>query len=266
MFINVVVCVKAVPDPNQAEKVRIDPLTRSLKRADIPLVMNPHDKNALEEALQLKDSRDAQISVVSMGPPPAAKVLRECMALGADRGILLSDPKFAGADAYATAFTLAAGIRKIGSVDLILCGMMSSDGSTEWVGPELATLLEIPVVTRILEINTQEEKWWEVKSMIENGYRKVKVNLPALLTVTRELNNPRALSFSGVVKSSKMEIIQWGLDDLGISATSVGLEGSPTLVTEMLAKENKREVQFFNGSREEMADQMVRKLIEAGAI
>ena len=266
MFINVVVCVKAVPDPNQAEKVRIDPLTRSLKRANVPLVMNPHDKNALEEALQLKDSRDAQISVVSMGPPPAAKVLRECMALGADRGILLSDPKFAGADAYATAFTLAAGIRKIGSVDLILCGMMSSDGSTEWVGPELATLLEIPVVTRILEINTQEEKWWEVKSMIENGYRKVKVNLPALLTVTRELNNPRALSFSGVVKSSKMEIIQWGLDDLGISATSVGLEGSPTLVTELLAKENKREVQFFTGSRDEMADQMVRKLIEAGAI
>ncbi len=131
MFINVVVCVKAVPDPNQAEKVRIDPLTRSLKRANVPLVMNPHDKNALEEALQLKDSRDAQISVVSMGPPPAAKVLRECMALGADRGILLSDPKFAGADAYATAFTLEAGIRKIGSVDLILCGMRSHDCSTE---------------------------------------------------------------------------------------------------------------------------------------
>ena len=176
---NVVVCVKAVPDPNEAEKVRIDPVTRSLKRVDIPLVMNPHDKNALEEALQLKDSRDAQVSVLSMGPPPAAKIVRECMALGADRGILLSDPKFAGADAYATAFTLAAAIRKIGSVDLILCGMMSSDGSTEWVGPELATLLEIPVVTRVIEINTREEEWWEVKSMIENGYRKVKVILPA---------------------------------------------------------------------------------------
>ena len=89
---NVVVCVKAVPDPNEAEKVRIDPVTRSLKRVDIPLVMNPHDKNALEEALQLKDSRDAQVSVLSMGPPPAAKIDRECMALGADRGILLSDP------------------------------------------------------------------------------------------------------------------------------------------------------------------------------
>jgi electron transfer flavoprotein beta subunit len=188
------------------------------------------------------------------------------MALGADRGILLSDPKFAGADAYATAFTLAAGIRKIGSVDLILCGMMSSDGSTEWVGPELATLLEMPVVTRILEINTRGEEWWEVKSMIENGYRKVKVKLPALLTVTRELNKPRALSFSGVMKSSKMEIIQWGLEDLSVSSASVGLEGSPTLVTEMLAQENKREVQFFTGSREEMADQMTRKLIEVGAI
>jgi electron transfer flavoprotein beta subunit len=265
-MMNVVVCVKAVPDPNEAEKVRIDPLTKSLKRVDIPLVMNPHDKNALEEALQLKDSRDAQVSVVSMGPPSAAKVVRECMALGADRGILLSDPKFAGADAYATAFTLAAAIRKIGSVDLILCGMMSSDGSTEWVGPELATLLEIPVVTRVIEIKTREEEWWEVKSMIENGYRKVKVKLPALLTVTRKLNKPRALSFSGVMKSSKMEIIQWGLEDLGVSAALVGLEGSPTLVMEMLAQENKREIQFFTGSREDMADQMTRKLIEVGAI
>lgn len=263
---NVVVCVKAVPDPNEADKVRIDPLTKSLKRVDIPLVMNPHDKNALEEALQLKDSRNAHVSVLSMGPPPAAKIVRECMALGADRGILLSDPRFAGADAYATASTLAAGIRRIGSVDLILCGMMSSDGSTEWVGPELATLLEMPAVTRVQEIGSRGEEWWEVKSMIESGFRLTKIKLPALLTVTRELNKPRALSFSGVVKSSKMEIVQWGLVELGLSAAFVGLEGSPTLVTEMLARESRREVQFLTGSREEMADQMVRKLIEAGAI
>ncbi len=262
----VVVCVKAVPDPNEADKARIDPVTKSLSRVDIPLVMNLHDKNALEEALQLKDSRQAHVSVLSMGPPPAAKIVRECMALGADRGILLSDPKFAGADAYSTAFTLAAAIRKLASVDLVLCGMMSSDGSTEWVGPELATLLDMPAVTRILEIITRGEEWWEVKSFIENGYRQVKVKLPALLTVTRELNKPRALSFSGVAKSSTMEIIQWDLEELGLFAASVGLEGSPTLVTEMVAQESKREVQFFTGSREEMADQMVRKLIDIGVI
>jgi electron transfer flavoprotein beta subunit len=262
----VVVCVKAVPDPNKADGIRIDLATKSLKRVDIPLVINPHDKNALEEALQLKDTRGAHISVLSMGPPPAAKIIRECMALGADQGILLTDPRFAGADAFATAFTLAAGIRKIGSVDLILCGMMSSDGSTEWVGPELATLLDIPAITRILEILERGEEWWEVRSMIENGYRQVKVKLPALLTVTKKLNKPRALSFSGVAKSSKMEIAQWDSEHLGLAEASVGLQGSPTLVTDMLTQESRREVQFLEGTREEMAHQMVRKLIDTGAL
>jgi electron transfer flavoprotein beta subunit len=263
---NVVVCVKAVPDPKEADKVRIDPVTKSLIRVDIPLVINPHDKHALEEALHLKDRWNVNVSVVSMGPPPAAKIVRECMALGADRGILLSDSQFAGADAYATAITLAAGIRKIGPVDLILCGMMSSDGSTEWVGPELATLLDIPVVTRVEEVISRKKEWWEVKALIESGYRRVRLDLPALLTVTRDLNKPRALSFSGVVKASKMEIEQWGVNEVGISPDSVGLKGSPTYVLDMFPQESRREVRFLTGSREEIADQLVEKLIEVGAI
>jgi electron transfer flavoprotein beta subunit len=265
-MLKIIVCVKAVPDPKDADKIRIDPKTKTLTRVDIPLVLNPNDKYALEAALQLKEEEGAFITALSMGPPPAAKIVRECMALGADEGILLTDPTFRGADAYATAITLATAIRKLGQVDLIFCGMASSDGSTEWVGPELASFLDFPVVTRIREIVAREEDWWTVKANIENGYRKVRVKLPAVLTMTRDLNIPRALSFSGVVKAGKMEIINWGSEDLALQPENVGLQGSPSFVSEMFTLESKREVQFISGTRVEIADQLVQKLADAGVI
>src|SRR5690242_5509775 len=130
---NVVVCVKAVPDPKEACKIRIDPVTRTLMRCEVPLVINPLDRNALEAALQFKESLGGAVTVISMGPPPAEAIVRECAALGADRGVLLCDRLFAGADAFATATALARGIEKTGVFDVILCGMASSDGATEWV-------------------------------------------------------------------------------------------------------------------------------------
>ena len=163
----IVVCVKAVPDPKEAHKIKIDPATKTLTRADVPLVLNLLDKNAMEAALQLKKSLDAHITILSMGPPPADSIVKECLALGADQGFLLSDRAFGGADAYATAYTLAKGIEKIGAFDLIICGMASSDGSTEWVGPEMATFLKIPVVTRVTEIVEFGEEWWKVKASLE---------------------------------------------------------------------------------------------------
>jgi electron transfer flavoprotein beta subunit len=263
---NIVVCVKAVPDPKEADKIRIDLKTKALIRSDIPLVLNPNDKYALEAALQLKEENGGSITVLSMGPPPAAKIVRECMALGADQGILCTDPAFGGADAFATAMTLAAAIRKLDQIDLVLCGMASSDGSTEWVGPELATLLNLPVVTRVREIVERGEEGWTLKANIENGYRAVRVQLPAVLTVTRDLNAPRALSFSGVVKAGKMEIYNWDLNDLNLLPDAVGHEGSPSFVADMFSQESKRVVQFLSGTREEIADQLIQKLAEAGAI
>ena len=159
-MLKIVVCVKAVPDPREADRIRIDPVSKTLVRVDVPLVLNPLDKNAMEAAVQLKEQLGAHVSVLSMGPPPAANVVKECLALGADQGILLSDRAFAGADAYATAYTLAAGIKKMGSRDLILCGRASSDGSTEWVGPELAILLDVPIVTMVKEIIEYGDDWW----------------------------------------------------------------------------------------------------------
>ncbi len=265
-MLNIIVCVKAVPDPKQACNLKIDPLTKTLLRCDVPMVLNPLDKHALEAALQIKAEKGARICVLSMGPPEAGSIVKECMALGADKGILLCDPRFGGADAYATAYTLAQGVRKIGDADVVLCGMASSDGATEWVGPEMAIMLDMPVVTRIKEISICDDESWEVKAARENGYRRMRVRLPALLTVTRELNVPRALSFSGIIKARKKVITQWGLDDLGVQAETVGIKGSPTIVTEMRAVENTRRVTFLEGTREEKAELLLKKLIEAGVL
>ena len=265
-MLRIVVCVKAVPEPKAAEELKIDPVTKSLARLDIPLVINPLDRNALEAALLIKAQDEAHITVISMGPPPAGDIVKECLALGADAGILLSDQAFAGADAYATAFTLARAIEKAGEFDLVLCGRASSDGATEWVGPELAVFLDLPVVTMVREIVECESSRWQVKADIEDGYRLVQVDLPAVFTVTQDLNSPRTLSFSGIIKSRKKEITTWSQEDLALPAEAVGLKGSPTIVSKLEFVENKRECEIIEGTLEEKVDKLVNKLVEAGAL
>jgi electron transfer flavoprotein beta subunit len=230
------------------------------------MVLNPLDKYALEAALQFKEQFDAHISVLSMGPPEAGNIVKECLALGADQGFLLSDLAFAGADAFATAYTLAKGIERIGPHDVVFCGMASSDGSTEWVGPEIATFLKIPVVTRIKEIIEYNGQWWTVKAELENGYRLVRVQIPAVFTVTRELNTPRRLSFSGIIKARKKEITQWGIQQLGVPEESVGLKGSPSIVSTIATMDSRRKVEILEGKREEKAEQLVQRLANAGVI
>jgi electron transfer flavoprotein beta subunit len=217
-------------------------------------------------AIQRKEQVEAQITVISMGPPPAENIVKECLALGADEGILLSDPAFAGADAYATALTLAKAIEKVGPVDVVYCGAASSDGATEWVGPEIATFLDFPVVSLVREFVDTQGDAWQVKADLENGYRLVEVQLPAVFTVTLKVNTPRTLSFSGIIQSRKKEITTWGLNDLGLSEDQVGLKGSPTIVSEMSVVESKRECEFVEGSLEEKADFLIGKLNEAGVI
>jgi electron transfer flavoprotein beta subunit len=265
-MLNIVVCAKAVPDPKEACNIKIDPDTKTLMRCEVPMVLNPLDKNAMEAALQLKAQVEAQISVISMGPPEAGNIVKECLALGADQGFLLCDPAFGGADAYATAYTLAKGIEKIGPFDVIFCGMASSDGSTEWVGPEVAAFLQIPVVTMVKEIVEYNGEWWKVKASLENGYRLMRVKLPALFTVTRDLNTPKTLSFSGIIKARKKEITQWGIKELRVPAESLGVKGSPTIVSELTTTESKRQVEIIDGTREEKAEKLVQKLVAAGVL
>lgn len=265
-MLKIVVCVKAVPDPQEADKIKIDPLTKTLVRHEIPLVINPLDRNALEAALNVKERSEAHITILSMGPPEAGNIVKECLALGADEGILLTDRAFAGADAFATAFTLAAAVKKVGLTDLIFCGMASSDGSTEWVGPELAIMLDFSVVTMVSEIIKTEVEHWDVKADIENGHRIMQVDLPALFSVTRNLNTPRSLSFSGIIKSRSKEITEWNAKDLELNPDAVGENGSPTIVTDMQSIESKRAAELFQGSLDEKATCLVDKLAEAGVL
>ena len=265
-MLNVVVCVKAVPKPSIADKLKIDPVTKSLPRLDIPLAMNALDSHALEAALQLKKKYGAQVTVLCMGPPPAGNIVRECLALGADKGILLTDRAFAGADAFATAFTLATAIEKNGPVDVVFCGMASSDGATEWVGPEIATFLNLPVVTMVREILEDQGGEWTVKADFEHGYRIVKLKLPAVITVTRNLNQPKPLSFSGILKARNKEITEWDREALGLPAECIGLKGSPTYVTTMSPLESHRQVEFLEGSLQEKVERFVQILSDAGAI
>jgi electron transfer flavoprotein beta subunit len=150
---------------------------------------------------------------------------------------------------------------------VIFCGMASSDGSTEWVGPEIATFLDLPVVTLVKEIVDCDGASWKVKASVENGYRLMQVKLPAVFTVTRDLNTPRTLSFSGIIKARKKEIEQWGVNELAVTHESVGLKGSPTIVSELNPqKENKRQAEIIIGTCDEKADQLVQKLVDAGVL
>ncbi len=263
---HIVVCAKAVPDPQQACNVKIDPATKTLMRCDVPMVLNQLDKNAMQAALDLKRQFQGKITVISMGPPDAKEVVKECLALGADEGILLSDPAFGGADAYATAYTLAKAVEKLDAVNLVLCGMASSDGATEWVGPEMAVFLGLPVVTMVREIVECNEHRWIVKADLAHGYRLMAVELPAVLTVTRDLNTPQALSFSGIIKARKKSVSIWGLEDLAIPPEKVGLAGSPTIVSTLAPTNNRRTVTLLAGTLEEKAGQLVGRLSDAGLI
>jgi electron transfer flavoprotein alpha/beta subunit len=265
-MLNLVVCIKAVPDPDKADCIKIDPVTRTLIRKDIPMVLNPLDKYAMEAALALKEEKGACITVISMGPPAAASIVKECMALGADKGILLSDMAFGGADAFATAYTLASGIKKIHDFDAVFCGMASSDGATEWVGPQIASFLDAPVVTMINTIEESGDRIWTVKADFDNGYRRVKVKLPAVFTVTRHLNQPRALNFSGIIKARKKQVETLNLDQLGVDPAKVGIKGSPTIVSNMEITKNKRETTIIQGTRVEKAERLVQILKEVGSI
>jgi electron transfer flavoprotein beta subunit len=262
----IVVCIKAVPDPDSEQGVKIDPVTRRVDRGNVATVMNPIDRNALQAALELKASHGAAVTVLSMGPPEAGNIVKEALALGADRGVLLSDPAFAGADAYATAATLAAGVRALGGADLVLCGMASSDGATEWVGPQLATVLDLPVVTMVRELVETDEDRWKLKADFEGGYRLVQVELPAVLTVTRELNRPKRLSFSGIIKARKKEIEIWDLAALDLTPEEVGQAGSPTIVGEAYQVEKTRQVEMLTGEREEKAAELLNRLVQEGML
>ncbi|MCG8482924.1 MAG: electron transfer flavoprotein subunit beta/FixA family protein [Clostridia bacterium] len=224
----IIVCVKQVPDTNE---VKIDPKKGTLIRDGVPSILNHDDANALEEALKIKDKDpETTITVITMGPPQAKEMLQECIAMGADDAILLSDRALGGSDTWATSNALAAGIRKIGEYDLIFAGRQAIDGDTAQVGPQLAEKLDLPQVTYVKEFEFEEDGQIKVKRALENGYEVIKIKMPCVLTAIKELNKPRYMSVRGILKAAKQDIKIYNAADTGVDLTKVGLEASPTNV------------------------------------
>jgi len=228
---NIVVCMKQVPDTTE---VKIDPATGTLIREGIPSIINPDDKSGLEAALVLKDKVGAKVTVLSMGPPQADLALREALAMGADEAVLLSDRAFGGADTWATSTTIAAALRKLG-FDLIVCGRQAIDGDTAQVGPQIAEHLGIPHVSYVSELELTGDSV-VVKRVFEDGYQRIKAKLPCLLTALKDMNAPRYMSVAGIFDAYKKEIKVWGLADIVVDETNIGLKGSPTRVKKSYTK------------------------------
>lgn len=223
----IIVCVKQVPDTNE---VRIDPVKGTLIREGVPSILNPDDANALEEALRIKDQYpDTHVTVISMGPLQVMDMLRECIAMGADDAVLLSDRMLGGSDTWATSNALAAAVRKLGDFDIIFTGRQAIDGDTAQVGPQLAEKLGLPQVTYVTEFSVNGGEI-TVKRALENGYEILKVKTPCLLTAVKELNCPRYMSVRGIYKAAKFDIKIWNAADIGADPATVGLQASPTNV------------------------------------
>ena len=226
-----IVCVKQVPDTSGKVAVKAD---GTMDRSKMATIINPDDLNAVEAALALRDQNpEAKVVVISMGPPPAAGMLRELLAMGADEAILVSGREFGGSDTFATSQILAGAISHygIGEEDVIFCGRQAIDGDTAQVGPQIAEKLNLPQITYAADI-TKEGKTVTVKRMLEDGYMTIKTQTPCLLTCIKELNEPRYMSVGGVFESYSKPLTTYGYEELKdhplIDATTIGLKGSPT--------------------------------------
>lgn len=254
----IIVCAKQVPDTTE---VKIDPVKGTLIRDGVPSILNPDDANALEAALALKDSNpDVTVSVISMGPPQADEMLRECLAMGADDAYLLSDRAFGGADTCATSTTIAAGIKKIGDAKIIFAGRQAIDGDTAQVGPQVARRLGIPSVTYVQKIVELKEDSVVVERQMEDGYELLEVSTPCLLTAVKELNTPRYMTISGIMDSYDKEITAWNHKDVDLDPADCGLNASPTQVFRSFTPPAKGKGEMLSGTVTEMSQNLVDSL------
>lgn len=235
----VVTCIKQVPDTTQ---VKIDPATNTLIREGIPFIINPFDVHALEECLRLKDRFGLHATALSMGPPNAAAALKKALALGMDEGVLLSDRAFGGADTLSTSTVLAAAIKKLATqqqLGLVICGKQTIDGDTAQVGPGIAVRLglsQLTLVDRIEHLDFLANRI-RVRRKLEGRYEIVEARLPAMITVVREINQPRYPTVPQRLKSERLPITVWDNDDLRLDVNSIGLKGSPTWVSRIFSPE-----------------------------
>ena len=255
----IIVCVKQVPDTSG--KVAVNP-DGTLNRASMQTITNPDDMNAVEAALKLKDATGCKVTVVTMGPPPAAGMLRELMAMGADEGVLVSAREFGGSDTYATSQILAAAIDTLGveKDDIILCGRQAIDGDTAQVGPQIAEKLHLPQITYAADIQKDGDTI-TVKRMLEDGYMTIKVQTPCLLTCIKELNEPRLMNVQGIYNtySKPLTVLDYAAlkDHPLIDATTIGLKGSPTNIFKSFTPPQKGVGMMLEGADKATCEKLV---------
>ncbi|MBP2031776.1 electron transfer flavoprotein beta subunit [Clostridium algifaecis] len=257
---DILVCIKQVPGTS---KVEVDPVTGVLKRDGIDSKMNPYDLFALETALKLKEKHGGTIKVISMGPPQAADVIKEAYMMGADCGTLLSDRKFAGADVLATSYTISQGIRKMGHIDLILCGKQTTDGDTAQVGPEMAEYLKIPHIANVLSIKDVKDDSIVVEMDMPNTVEIADVKFPCLLTVEKDIYQPRLPSYKKKLATKDRKIDMLSFKDFeDQDENKYGLNGSPTQVERIFPPAVNTDKEMWTGTGEEVSEKLEGKLKE----
>jgi len=255
---NIVVLVKQVP--NTAD-VKIDPVTGTLQREGVESIINPDDMHALEAAVRLREKHGGTVTAISMGPPQAIDALREALGMGIDDCILLTDKAFAGADTLATSYTLGRCIQKLGKCDIVLCGLQAIDGDTAQIGPQVAEMLDMPQIARAVAIDI---KGGEVMAerLVEDGTEVVKCPLPVLVSVVKDLNEPRYPVIQKLMASfaSSAPIRIWGPKEIGADEARIGLKGSPTQVQRTYTPKTEKKTEKLNGDQASVAKALVDRL------
>ncbi|MDP2905772.1 MAG: electron transfer flavoprotein subunit beta/FixA family protein [Candidatus Omnitrophota bacterium] len=254
---NIIVCIKQVPETTE---VRINPETNTLIREGVKSIINPFDMYAIEEGVRLKEKFGGKVTVISMGPPQADAALREAISLGADEGILVCDRAFAGSDTWATSYILSGAIKKIGVFDLVICGKQASDGDTAQVGPGISAHLNIPQVTYVKKIEEVRDNLMRVERMMEEGFEIIETPMPALLTVVKEINEPRLPSLRGMMKAKAAKITLWTQKELNLDPQQIGLCGSPTQVVKIFTPPQRVGGQMLTGEISEITAKLVELL------
>ncbi|MCR4398382.1 MAG: electron transfer flavoprotein subunit beta/FixA family protein [Firmicutes bacterium] len=259
----VIVCIKQVPDTTE---VKINPETGTLMREGVPAIINPFDQYALEEGILTRERHGGTVTAISMGPPQAREALRDAVAMGVDDAVLLCDQRFAGADTLATAYTLARAIERLGGADLIICGKQAIDGDTAQVGPGVAEELDIPHISYVKKVVSIGDGRIKVERMVEGGVEVIESSMPVLITVMKDINQPRLPTLKGIMRAKRTEIKVWGLEDIGAEEGRVGLTGSPTEVIRVFTPELRKRGQVIEVPTEEAVAAVVRKLRELRAV
>ncbi|MCL2484809.1 MAG: electron transfer flavoprotein subunit beta/FixA family protein [Endomicrobia bacterium] len=260
---NIIVCIKQVPNTTN---VQIDHETGRLKREGVESIINPFDEYAIEEGVRLKERIGGKVIVVTMGPPQAESALREAISRGADEAVLVSDRAFGGADTLATSYALSSAIKVIGDYGVIFCGKQATDGDTAQVGPGIAEMLDIPHIAYVKKIESIDDKSIKVERMMEDGYDLIESPVPVLLTVVKEINNPRIASLKGKMAAKKAVIKTLSAAAVNADDKRIGLNGSPTQVMKIFTPPQRPGGEKFTGEPAAVASSLVKKLSEMGVI